>query len=133
MKNKPVADKAPAPDISPATAQALLELGGMDVMDFTGWEIDAAICEAFPGLPDREYSTDANACRLMEAEIERRGLGAAYVYCLAGLVLDANLLPRHLWVWDNAKVFAAMTAFLDMKCRAALLAVMETEGNNHAE
>ena len=102
------------------------------IMALSGWELDAAVCEAFPELPDREYSRVANACRLVEAEIERRELVSAYVYCLAGLVLNVKLLPRHLWVWDNAEVFAAMLAPLDQKCRAALLAVLETKEADNA-
>ena len=78
-----------------------------------------------------DYSTDANACRLMEAEIERRGLYAGYIDALATFL---DLCPAGAWWYFNdLEAFRLMTTPLDLKCRAALLAVMETKEANNAE
>ncbi len=79
------------------------------------------------------YSTDANACGLMEAEIEQRDYAYIYLDELAGLLgLDVHT-QRGYMAWDPAACFTMMTAPLDVKCRAALLAVMDTKEGGNAE
>ena len=73
----------------------------------------------------REYSSDADDCRLMEIQIGRLGLRAQYVRQLWGIMggnlRDDDVYFRPVEIWDF------MTTPLETRCFAALLAVMETE------
>ena len=103
-----------------------MRCGGCDLSGY-GNEVD---WEQFCPTPEcPAYSTDANASRLMEAEIERRGLQAKYVRLLWPLVNGPECPPNFF----ASEVFGLMTAPLDQKCRAALLAVLETEEKINAE
>lgn len=67
----------------------------------------------------KHYSTDANATREMEAEIQRRGL--EYDYCLA-LV---EITEAHNYYVDNpGYLWALATASPADRCRAALRVVL---------
>ena len=102
------------------------------ILALTGRELDAAVAEQVMGIKEPSYfvpcySTDANACRLMEAEIERRGVISAYVRELRYLVL------KIAWHTNGSSIFKLMSAPLDQKCRAALLSVLNAEENQIAE
>ena len=69
------------------------------------------------------FSTDANECRLVEIKISRQKLKAKYVQILWTLLTN-SLCPLGC---SAPEVFALMLAPLEIKCRAALLTVLETE------
>ena len=63
----------------------------------------------------------------MEAEIQRRGLDGTYAALLHNLVLPMQPFGEKLYPGTNGMLFAVKTAPLDLCCKAALLAVLETE------
>ncbi len=73
----------------------------------------------FGGL--RGFSTDANAVREVEAEIERRGLMVEYIKMLISVVFNGKRDETILFLDDW---FQAVHASAEQRCRAALRVVM---------
>lgn len=105
-----------------------------DVMALTGRELENCVEINFfrerfyknGGHDSPRYCTDANAVRNMETEIGRRGLRGCYVKQIWGLLggnpNDPDAFFRWVEVWDF------MTAPLETRCRAGLLAVLGEKG-----
>lgn len=117
------------------------------ILGLSGWELDAEVAEKVMGWKRwihangvavfwndpkgtqralRSYSSDYNAVRTMEDEIERRGLQAGYIEALASVTLDT---PRQRQ-WEEllpCSAFAGrlLRASAADRCRAALLACQE--------
>jgi hypothetical protein len=118
-----------------------------DILALSGRELDTAVEMNFfrerylknGGHDTPHYCTDANACREIEMEMERRGLNNSYIHALSQLVLGyVSRTPGvawsgYGWEWSGHDVFALVSAPLETKCRAALLALMETKEKDHAE
>lgn len=84
---------------------------------FTDWYGQGLLRGGGPpviGMP--APTTNANAIEDMQTEIGRRGLMAEYVMELRGLNAFSPFIPTEIW--------RCMTAPLETKCRAALLAVL---------
>jgi hypothetical protein len=68
------------------------------------------------------YSTDPAAARLVEDEIERRGLQEPYVRALVGGAEEAT---HRLWYCGVDDLWRVATATPEQRCRAALAVVGE--------
>lgn len=120
----------------------------LDIDTLTGRELDAAVAVEVMGwvydpseaivigphyaAPNGEthyickaYSTDANAAREVEAEIERRGLVDRYVKIMVDDIEPPLGLSKHFvngLTWIG--LFKLITATPEQRCRAAYRAVM---------
>lgn len=86
--------------------------------DAPGFAAMEAGGEVYPTSLLLHYSGDAAAARLIEDEIERRGIGEAYIWYLAEVIGH----PRHV-AWSSLDMFALLRATPEQRCRAALRAV----------
>jgi hypothetical protein len=78
------------------------------------------------GVPLRDYSNNAEDIRWMEFDIERMGLTFGYVKNLATL-LDYVSDDGVGFLFPPNEAFQLMTASPELKCKAALLAVMDAQ------
>lgn len=72
--------------------------------------------------PCPDFTTDANAAREVEAEIERRGLGGEYMYHLRHIVYPSTMFAVVPPLGD-AQIFPLVRATPADRCHAAYLAV----------
>lgn len=68
-----------------------------------------------------KYSTDLNACREAELELERRGLGTKYGTEVARMIKATRVL------WTDVRDFDMLTADAETRCRAMLAALAEAK------
>lgn len=110
-----------------------------EILGLEGRELDAAVAKSVMGDSTHRtdggvlvvfgtnvvvphFSFDANAARLVLAEVERRGLHAAFIDALEDLIWpDPVDIPEAMGAWGF------LTATPAQICRAALLSCMEVE------
>lgn len=81
----------------------------------TYWSAPRGQWSVFATTPP-PFTTDHDACRLVEDEIERRGLVREYITAL-GTVINAVPFDDDLWPWQH------MRATPEQRCHAALIAL----------
>lgn len=95
----------------------------MDIDSLEGRELDSAVAEFFfkkdPAVArhiPQHYSSDYNACRKIEDEIERRGRWEIYLHYL---LYELNVYEGYEG-FSEEDIWKCMRATPEQRCRAAL-------------